>query len=256
MTRDKISLLGSFLIAFAWQPLTAGTVLTFDHNPLINFERIDQNYGDRVTNSPDAFGHRYGIVDDGFGTTPNVEIEYGGALPSLWTAGYGSLVNVLFNDQDGDSALSIRLNADPGYEVGLFGFELASFSNAGQSIPGFEIRDLADDSLLLSQGATFVTGSASDDYAFAGGLFASAIGIHIDLTGLGTTSDNIAIDNVYFAQVALNPIPLPAALWLFVTAIAGILGLSRRAQANRGRRSASAPEIRPEAAVKRGAALA
>ena len=234
MNRVARSLLGSLIILCAWQPVVAGTVLTFDHNPAVNFERINQNYGDRVTLSPDAFGHRYRLLDDGFGATPNVQVEYGGRLPSLWTIGYGNLVNVLFNDQDGDSELSLRLTADPGYEVGLFGFDLASFSSGGQNIPGFEIRDLANDTPLLSRGATFVTGTTSDEYAFAGGLFASAIGINIDLTGLGSTSDNIGIDNVYFAQVAVNPIPLPAALWLFATAIAGMLGCGRRARVNQG----------------------
>ena len=96
----KSSLMGHkpwlFLLGFAVlgisQPLLAGVVLSFDHNPLVNFEPISQDYGDRVTASPDALDHRYELVDDGFGNTPNVEVAYGGSIPSIRTSGYGDLV--------------------------------------------------------------------------------------------------------------------------------------------------------------------
>ena len=227
MNKIKLSLPAMLVLILSWHPLQAGTVLTFDHNPTVRFERIKQTYGDRVVATPDANGHQYLIVDDGFGTTPNVELEYGGPLPSIWTSGYGDLVNVLFNDQDGDDELSIALLADPGFEVGLFGFDLASFSSGGQTIAGFEIRDLAADTPLLTQGTTLVSGTTRNSYDFGGGLFAAAIGIRIDLTGLGTLSDNIAIDNIYFAQTGVSPIPLPAAFWLFASALLGLVGFKR-----------------------------
>ncbi len=228
MTRTSFMIAASLAALLVWQPLNAGTVLTFDHNPLGNFVRIDQNYGDRVTNSPDAFGHQYSIVDDGFGPTPNIEVRYGGVLPTIWTTGYGDLVNLLFNDQDGDTTLSLTLTADPGFKVGLFGFDLASFTGAGQTIPGIQVRNAANNSVLFSRGTTFVTGASHNDIDFAGGLFASAIDIDIDLTGLGSVSDNIGIDNVYFTQVV---IPLPAAIWLFGSGLLGLVGIARRKKA-------------------------
>ena len=210
------------------QPGIAGVVLTFDHNPLTNFERIDQNYGDRVTTSPDAAGHQYGFVDDGFGTTPNVELAYGGSLPSLWTTGYGDLVNILFNDQDGETSLNLTLTADPGFEVGVFSFDLASFSNAGQTIPGLQVIDTVSNATLFSQGSTDVTGTAHENFAFSGGLFARNLTIDIDLTGLGTVSDNIGIDNVYFVQREMYPVPVPAAVWLFGSGLIGLMAIARR----------------------------
>ena len=225
-----VLLVGVGLIASP-QPLQAGTVLSFDHNPIGNFVRIDQDYGDRVTSSPDALGHQYGLVNDGFGTTPNVLLSYGGALPTLWTTGYGDLVNVYFNDQDGQTSLDLTLNADPGFEVGLFGFDLASFSSAGQTIPGLQVRNATNDAILFSQGATLVTGTSHIDFDFPAGLFAPALTLDIDLTGLGTVSDNIALDNVYFVQQMV--IPEPSTLLLLGTSLAGLASCRRPRQSPR-----------------------
>ncbi len=217
-----VLLVGLGLIA-APQRLQAGTILTFDHNPIGNFVRIDQRYGDRVTSSPDAFGHQYGQVNDGLGPTPNVLLSYGGALPTLWTAGYGDLVNVYYNDQDGQTSLDLTLTADPGFEVGLFAFDLASFSNSGQTVPGLEVRNASSGTVLFSRGATFVTGTTSTGFDFPAGLFAPALTLEIDLTGLGTLSDNIAIDNVYFAQ----QVPEPSTLLFLGSGLAGLASWRR-----------------------------
>ncbi len=225
--RSLTPLLTGFLLLLGSQSLPAGVILTFDHSPPGNFVRIDQNYGDRVTISPDAFGHQYGFVDDGFGATPNVALTYGGSLPSIWTTGYGDLVNVLFNDQDGDTSLNLTLTADSGFEVGLFGFDVSSFSGAGQTIPGLQVLNSTNNGILFSQGTTFVTGATHNDFDFSGGLFASSLTINIDLTGLGTLSDNIAIDNVYFIQREVSPVPLPAALLLFGSGLAGLIAVGR-----------------------------
>jgi len=106
-------------------------ILTFDHNPTLDFQDIDQNYGDNVTESPDSLGHAYDIASD---STPNVSVTYGPNQHRLWTTGYGDLENVVFNDLDGDTSLQIELAADAGFEVGLFGFDVASFIAAGLTI--------------------------------------------------------------------------------------------------------------------------
>ncbi len=180
--------------------LVAGVILTFDHNPISNFQDIDQNYGDNVTLSPDLLGHEYGSISGlGDGSTPNVTLTYGPNQPRLWRTGYGDLTNILFNDLDGDSSLQIELAADTGFEVGLFGFDLASFIPTGQTIEGLEVRD-GNGNILFSVGSTVVSGTTHNDFDFPLGLFASTLVIDVDLTGLGAASDEIGIDNISFAQ--------------------------------------------------------
>ena len=176
--------------------LRADVTLTFDHNPILDFQDIDQNYGDNVIESPDILGHEYDIVN---GSTPNITLTYGPNQPRLWTTGYGDLENVLFNDLDGDTSLQIELAADAGFEVGLFGFDVASFIATGQTIEGLQVRD-GDGNVLYSVGSTLISGTGHNDFDFASGLFASVLVIDIDLTGLGGQSDEIGIDNVSFSQ--------------------------------------------------------
>ena len=182
--------------------LVSGVILTFDHNPIPNRQDLDQNYGDNVTGSPDLLGHEYDSISGfGLGSTPNVALTYGPNQPRLWTTGYGDLTNVYFNDLDGDTSLQIELAADAGFEVGLFGFDVASFINAGQTIEGLQVRD-GSGNILYSTGSTFISGTGHNDFDFPAGLFADVLVIDIDLTGLGGESDEIAIDNVHFGQRA------------------------------------------------------
>ena len=137
--------------------------------------------------------------------------------------------NVLFNDKVGETSLSITLTADPGFEVGLLGFDLAAFPNTGETIPGLQVRNAVSQVVLFSQGSTFVTGSTRNDFGFFPGLFAPAIVIDIDLTGLGTFSDNIAIDNVYFVQETGSPIPVPTAVVLLSSGLLALVFMRRGA---------------------------
>ena len=207
-------------------------VLTFDHNPIANFLDIDQDYGDRVTSSVDANGHMYDIIlGNGLGTTPNVETTYGpGGDPALWTSGFGDLTNVYFNDDDFDNSLQLTLAADPGFQVGLFGFDVASFLAAGQTVQGIEVRD-GDGNSLWSIGSQLITGPGGhNDYDFVGGLFASSLTIDIDLTGLGNLSDDIALDNVHFGQqVVAVPEPSTGGALFFVFALCSTRIRRRRA---------------------------
>ena len=186
-------------VSFSQRVETGGVILTFDHNPTLDFQDIDQSYGDRVTESPDLLGHAYDITS---GSTPNVSVTYGPNQTRIWTTGYGDLENVLFNDLDGDTSLQIELTADAGFEVGLFGFDVASFVAAGLTIEDIQVRD-GNGNVLYSAGSTLIPGTGHNDFDFTSGLFAGTLIIDIDLTGLGDNSDDIAIDNVSFSQRAV-----------------------------------------------------
>lgn len=201
--------------------VSADVILSFDQNGISNFATIDQNYGDRVVSSPDANGNAYDLVLTTEFLTPNVEVEYsaGDSGMALWTTGYGSLNNVLFADGFAPE-LKITLEADPGYEVGLSGFDLGIFG--GQlTVPGIEVLD-GSENVLWSVGSTTIAGQDSFDTS---GIFAESLSIVIDLDGLGGGADNVGIDNIQFSQRSGIAVPEPASASIILL---GLIGLASR----------------------------
>ena len=201
--------------------------LTFDDDGTVtNSEAIDQAYGDRVTASPDTNGLLYGPIAGG--GAPNVEVSYQGLVPDLWTTGYGDLVNVLYNEADGDGLLQVTLVADAGFEVGLLGFDAAAFGDS-LDVPGIDVADGSGNVLFASGPFTllgaFTSGGtpSHNDFDFSGGLFAQEININVDLTGLGGASDNVGLDNIVFVQ---RVVPEPATAGLL--ALGGWAALAGR----------------------------
>ncbi len=228
--RKVMSILaGATCLAVAGQ--ASATILTFNvSGGVSNHQNIPQNYGDNVAGSPQA-GHSYGFGAEG--TTPNVVVDYGtpGEDPALWTTGYGDLVNVHFNDADGDLTFTTTFTADANYLVNLHGFDLASFFTAGQTINGLTITDLATATVLFSQGRTFVQGVTHNVYDFsANPLTGAQLRIVVDLTGLGSLSDDIGIDNIRFGQqlAPMPGIPEPATWAMMVGGFGLIGGVMRR----------------------------
>ncbi len=205
--RSNLSIYRSLLLVCVWsasftQFCHADVVLTFDQNGIIDFATLSQAYGDRVVATPDENNNQYNIVPGmGFGLTPNVLAEYSGGImagPRLWTIGYGDLTNIYYNETDFDSLLRITLTADPGFEVGVFGFQMAAFGT-NPPVPGIDIRD-CDGNVLWAVGSTVISGTSHNDFEFADGLFSNQLTINVDLSGLGGNSDNIGIDNIHIVQ--------------------------------------------------------
>lgn len=211
-----------------WVSAADATILTFDvSGGVTNFANIPQTYGDNVAASPDGLGHSYGVGAEGF--TPNVVVEYGtaGEDPALWTTGYGDLTNVHFNDADGDLTFTVRFTADPGFLVTLFDFDIASFLSAGQTIAGLEVRNGATDASLFSLGSTFITGATHAQ--IAPNVSANVLVLEIDLTGLGSVSDDIGIDNIRFGQVEVeDPVSEAGTLAIVGSGLALLGWASRR----------------------------
>ncbi len=204
----------------------ADVVLTFDQNGFANGVSVDQTYGDRVSGSPDSNGHAYSIIPGaGLGLTPNVAVEFvtGGDNLNLWSGGYGDLSTVLYKASSTNSDhLEITFTADPGFEVGLFGFDLAAF---GSNLPvdGMEIRD-GFGNVLWSQGSTLIPGAAAHaSFDFASGLFAPQLTLDLDYA---TAASLMGIDNIHFAQRAGAQVPEPASACL-VAMVCGMLVLRR-----------------------------
>jgi hypothetical protein len=221
------------------------TVLIFDQSrdavsqsiivPTSEGAFVQQDYGDNVTGSTvDVLGGQFTYGNEGEGFTPNIVADYfSGGNVRLWTIQYGDLTNVLFASA-ASNTLSVRLAADPGFEVLLYHFDLAGWPEADYTINGVNV--FGDAATLFSQTDVLVEGDASGprrtEFDFATPLSAQQLVIEIDFSNItGSSQDNIGIDNIRFGQNPPALIPIPAAAWLFGSGLLGLIGLSRRKNA-------------------------
>jgi hypothetical protein len=207
--------------------------------PTTSGATVEQDYGDRVTGSPQSvLGGQFTYGNAGENFTPNVLVEYflttaagaGGAI-SLWGNDYGDLSNVLFGSQ-GSNALNIRLTADAAFEVLLYHFDLAGWSNSDYEISA--VRVLSGGNTLFEQASVQVEGDFSGPrhtaFDFLSPLTGSELLIEIDYSNLASNQqDNIGIDNVRFGQVppSITALPEPTTWLLLTLGLGMVLARSR-----------------------------
>ena len=206
------------------------TVLTFDVDPPVtNFENINQDYGDGVTSTTMPGNLQYGENGEGF--TPDINVDYGpgGADPALWSTGYGDLSNILFKDTDGFDYLHVTLTAAPGYLVELHSWDMSAYTSAFSSDPTIDSVRVLDSEgaelLLLNNQSISRTGHTSFDYSVSPFIDDQLV-LEFNAGNLGGVSDDIALDNITFAQRA---VPEPGAVLLLLVGICGLTCRARRA---------------------------
>jgi len=200
------------------------TVLTFDGDFITGDSTVydfSYDYGNRVT-ALEQNGFKYGL---GAGFTPNITVEYindpSDTPFTIWDSGYGDLLNVMGSCCAGFG--EVWLVPDAGYSVVLHGFDVAPWNG---DRGGNQVRVLdADDNVLFDSGL-FTAIHANGHYHFPGEPIVSFSALRI----INTTSNGalgfgyLGLDNVSFSQTV---VPVPAALPLFLSAVAGV-GLMRR----------------------------
>ena len=220
------------------------TVLEFDQIresgtviPTISGRAVEQDCGDQVNTTPmNVAGGQFSYGDGGEGFTPNVAVDYfaGAATPtnpgvSLWVDGYGDLTNVMIGN-NGSLSLNVEMTADAGFDVQLYGFDLAGWPNSDYTINAVNV--LSGTNSLFSQANVLVEGDANGlqhtSFDFAAPLTAAQLLIEIDYSNLAPGShDNIGIDNIRFGQNPPAVIPIPAAMWLFGSGLLGLASMAR-----------------------------
>lgn len=226
---------GVLLLIFVAVSPAHATILTFDETrdsttlvvPTFGGSRVQDDYGDRVTGSSVTVpGGTFTYGEAGEGFTPNVVLDvYGGSATQgnpaagLWGTAYGDLTNVVLGNQ-GSGTLNVRLIADTGFDVRLFGFDLAGWPNSDWTVARVEV--LSGATSLFSAANVLVEGDFSGprhtSFAFASPLVGPEILIQVDYSNLAFgEQDNIGIDNVRLGQ---NPIPEPGTLGLLALGLA------------------------------------
>lgn len=219
-----------FLVA---APTTGqATILLFDQErdatghpgvgPITSGGAPPDDYGDHVTGEVMAVpGGFFTYGDGGEGFTPDVSVDVFSAAATatnpgvrLWQTGYGDLENVIFADGPGTAGaplLSVRLTAAPGYEVDLYGFDLAGFG-ADYVIAGVSV--FAGATTLFSEENVLVQGDLSGprhtSIAFATPLSAPELLLQVDLSNLPAgIQDNVGMDSIRFGQTPPRIVPEP-----------------------------------------------
>lgn len=183
---------------------------------LINFDSLQ------------PFGN-YAPVPAGYGSTADVTVSYsslnadGSVAYSdvlLWNAGYANLTTAAFAHSNG-LLLSITLTAvNPNQAVTLESFDVGAYPGPGnftRLASDLRVVDGNNFSNVLVDYAPFnVPGNSP--YTFNPNVTARSLNII-----LGTDWDN-GINNISFSIAA---VPVPGAIWLFGTALAGF-GLTRK----------------------------
>lgn len=201
----------------------SATVLTFDA-PL-SIGDIDQTYGDNVT-STTVGGYNYG-ADEGF--TPNVTVSYNNPRARVWFRSYGSLTRVLYEEVDGTGVLVVTMTADPGFNVRLHGFKIASIDSSGETVG---LINVSNESGSLFNATDFeVSGTTFTQLDFAPTVVGSELTLTIDATNLGGENDEIGIDDIVISQMLETNIPEPSSVVLTSIGFMGLLARRRRCRA-------------------------
>jgi hypothetical protein len=166
---------------------------------------VNDGYGDNVT-STSMFGglFQYGSSQ---GFTPNIVVNYDtdpNAIPLTWRYDFGDLTRVIYvNPTTG--IMTIRFTADPGYNVRLHSFDLGGWNQSDYVINGISVTDVSNNDALYGAVNVNVLGAGPThtDIDFNSPFQGQILDLTINASNLGSSADNIGIDNIVFSQVAI-----------------------------------------------------
>ena len=193
----QAAVVSTFTDRTAWEAAVSSTIITVD------FETPDASSSGFINITPSL------TTAEGATFSVPTGSELFVVSPTLFPA---LSSQALFSEQNSGGVQSLDISLAPSL---AFGLDLFSFQETAQ----FDI--------LLSSGDTS-SSTISPNLSFFG-LIADTAFNTINLSASLSASDSMRIDNFSFASP--NLIPIPAAVWLFGTAMIGLIGFGKRRKA-------------------------
>lgn len=163
-------------------------------------------------------------ISQSYGDTANLDVIWDANTATagsqdflFWSTGYSGQSNIAYNISGANGEIFLKPNA--GFQVTLNSFDIGSWLSATRTTQ-VSIFDGATNAQLFSSGP--ITFNSLQLFTFN---LLSANGLKINL---GPDAFNTGIDNINFTVSQVNAIPVPAAAWLFGSALFGFFGLRKR----------------------------
>lgn len=188
------------------------------------------DFSGNICNGGGACGGRGGGVDQSYGDMTGVDVVYDGDSSTAgdqdvfhWGSGYEDLSAAIWTNV-GD-ALSVSFVAQAGYEVTVSSFDIAPYANRVKNTL-VRVVDMAGGPDLYN--TTYAPISTVGVTTIAGS-FTSDTGIQLLL---GPDAYDVGMSNIQYSVQAIqtNPatVPLPAAGWMLLAGLGGLVAASRR----------------------------
>ncbi len=187
---------------------------------------MPQAYGDFVTNTTMG-AYSYGESGEGF--TPNVAVEYigdGGDGLDFWTTGYGDLVNIVENEDNGERWTIIRFAATLGCETVLHSLDMGNYIYSPIVIDSITVTNESGAVLFQTNNFTLGANAADHTHINFGSITGQVLTLVLDLQTAAITIDNdkVGLDNITFSQIGTAIVPNTEAFDGAVPAILGVDG--------------------------------
>jgi hypothetical protein len=157
----------------------------------------------------------------------------GGALPYYWNGAYSGQPGIWSGLGASSSAIEVRVDANPGFDLTSVTFNLGAWPNVDRST-NWAVYDTSGSTWSLLSSANAVTVSGGTGLAIVLSGLSNVQGVALQFWN---DAYNVGLTGVS-GNTSVSAVPVPAALPLLVSAIAGAGFVSRRRKAKKAKLAA------------------
>jgi hypothetical protein len=185
------------------------------------------------TEIPDSFGDTP-AVDFGYQSlssagggqtaTPGGGVGVGFASPRYWTSGYSGGPGIWSGSSDSSSAVEVTVDLAPGFNLDSVTFNLGGYPNVNRTT-NWAVYDTSGTIWMLLNSASLVTVSGTTGLAI---VLSGLSNVQSVALQFWNSAFNVGLTSVSGNYSAVSAVPVPAALPLLISALAGAGFMARR----------------------------